>query len=121
MADEEKSEKQDSGLTTQLLLGIAAAIGIALISMTHFYQDLESSSYDFRFQKRNDWFGEPRQLPAVATIDIDDLAYQTHGFPFTRDLHARMVETIRAYGARMVGFDMFFYEPAGERLSRIAV
>ena len=121
MADEEKSEKQDSGLTTQLLLGIAAAIGIALISMTHFYQDLESSSYDFRFQKRNDWFGEPRQLPAVATIDIDDLAYQTHGFPFTRDLHARMVETIRAYGARMVGFDMFFYEPAGERLSPIAV
>ncbi len=121
MPDEEKQVKSESGFSIELFLGIAAAIVIALISMTNFYQDLESSSYDFRFRKRNDWFGEPFQLPSVATIDIDDLAYQTHGFPFTRDLHARMVETIHTYGARMVGFDMFFYEPAGERLSPDAV
>lgn len=121
MPDEDKSAKAESGLTTQLLLSVAAAVAIALLSMTHFYQDLESSSYDFRFRKRNDWFGKPTQLPSIATVDIDDLAYQTHGFPFTRDLHARMVETIYQYGARMIGFDMFFYEPSGEHLSPKAI
>lgn len=121
MPDENKSEKNESALITELLLSVAAAIAIALLSMTHFYQDLESSTYDFRFLKRNEWFGEPPQLPSIATVDIDDLAFQTHGFPFTRDLHARMVETIHHYGARMVGFDMFFYEPSGQRLSPVAI
>lgn len=116
MPGEETQTTSGSSLAIQLILGIASSIAIAFLSLTHFYQDLESSSYDFRFRKRNDWFGAPTQLPSIATIDIDDLAYQTHGFPFTRDLHARLVEIIHAYGARMIGFDMFFYEPSSRQL-----
>ena len=115
MADEEKKAQQNDW--SHVVLGVASGVIIALFSLTHFYQDLESSSYDFRFLKRNDWLGIPRQMPEVATVDIDDAALQEHGWPMTRDKHARLVETIHRYGARMIGFDIFFYEPAGQDLS----
>ncbi|MEE2753688.1 MAG: CHASE2 domain-containing protein, partial [Candidatus Latescibacterota bacterium] len=120
MADEEKKKAQ-TGNWSQLLIGIGAGIAIALLSLTHFYQDLESSSYDFRFLKRNDWFGKPTQLPTVATVDIDDAAVQAHGFPFVRNLHANLVDIIHQYGARIIGFDIFFYEPATQTLSPVDI
>ena len=115
-ADELVGMRPDK-IGNQLLIGIGAGIAIALLSLTHFYQDLESSSYDFRFLKRNDWTGQPMQLPFIATIDIDDAATQAHGFPFKRNLHADLVEVISQFGARVIGFDIFFYEPAGQTLS----
>jgi len=114
MSEEKKSQQRD---WSHLLIGIASGVGIALLSLTTFYQDLESSSYDFRFLKRNDWFGQPEQLATVATIDIDDAATQAHGFPFSRDLHANLVDVIHSFGAKMIGFDIFFYEPSGAELS----
>jgi class 3 adenylate cyclase/CHASE2 domain-containing sensor protein len=120
MADEE-STKTQTGDWSQLLIGIGAGIAIALLSLTHFYQDLESSSYDFRFLKRNEWFGKPEQLATVATVDIDDAAVQAHGFPFVRNLHADLVDVIHQYGARMIGFDIFFYEPASQTLSPVDI
>lgn len=114
MADEKKAQQKD---WSHLLIGIASGVAVTLLSLTHFYQDLESSSYDFRFLKRNDWFGQPTQLPFVATIDIDDAATQEHGFPFSRDLHARLVETIHRFGAHTIMFDIFFYEPSGQELT----
>lgn len=115
MADEEKKSAQSDW--SHLVIGIASGIAIALFSLTHFYQDLESSSYDFRFLKRNDWLGIPRQMDQIATIDIDDAALQEHGWPFPRDRHTRLVDVIHRFGAKMIGFDIFFYEPAEKKLT----
>jgi class 3 adenylate cyclase len=116
MADEE-NKKAQAGNWSQLLIGIGAGIGVALLSLTHFYQDLESSSYDFRFLQRNEWVGEPRQMESIATIDIDDAALQEHGWPFRRDKHTKLVDIIGQLGAKMIGFDIFFYEPSAKELS----
>jgi class 3 adenylate cyclase/CHASE2 domain-containing sensor protein len=113
----EETKKTQPGDWSHLLIGLGAAIAIAFLSLTHFYQDQESSSYDFRFLMRNEWFGQPLQLPSVATIDIDDAATQAHGFPFTRDLHADLVDVIHHFGAKIIGFDIFFYEDAEQILS----
>jgi len=104
------SSQKDGGI--RLLIGVLVSVAIVVLSWTHFYQDQESSVYDFRFLLRNGLFGQPEQHRAVATVDIDDLALQTYGFPFSRNRHAELVDALYKYGGRMIGFDMFFYEPS---------
>lgn len=113
---EKKSRGPKNG-GTLLAIGVIVSLVLSALSFTHLYEDQESSIYDWRFRLRNDLFGEPYQDSKIATIDIDDLALQTYGWPLTRDWHARLVETIHEYGARMIGFDIFFYEPSGRQLS----
>ena len=112
-----KKNKTPKNATTLLAIGVIVSLVLSALSFTHVYEDQESSIYDWRFRLRNDLFGEPYQNPKVSTLDIDDLALQTYGWPLTRDWHARLVETIHEYGARMIGFDIFFYEPSNQRLS----
>ena len=68
--DHEKKSQKGGGIF--LIIGILASAAIIALSWTPFYEDLESSIYDFRFQLRNDLFDPPAQLPAIATLDIDD-------------------------------------------------
>ena len=117
--NEGQNKKSDAPKNSSsfLAIGVIVSLVLSAFSFTHLYEDQESSIYDWRFRMRNDLFGEPYQLPKISTIDIDDLALQTYGFPFSRDWHARLVETIHRYGAKMIGFDMFFYEPSSQLLS----
>ena len=114
---EEKKSNTPKNAGTLLSLGVIVSLLLSALSFTNVYEDQESSIYDWRFRLRNDLFGEPHQLPKVSTIDIDDLALQTYGWPLTRDWHGRLVETIHRYGASMIGFDIFFYEPSTQLLS----
>ena len=100
-----------------LLIGVITSVVIAALSWTHFYQNQEASIYDTRFRTRNDIVGAPTQSPYISTIDIDDLALQTYGWPLTRDRHAELVDILDKYGSSMIGFDIFFYEPAQTLLS----
>ncbi len=114
---EKKKKKLVKNAGTLLFIGVIVSMLISALSFTNVYQDQESSLYDWRFQFRNELFGEPEQHNKLATIDIDDLAFQTYGFPMTRDLHGHLVQAIHKYGARMIGFDIFFYEPSEPLLS----
>ena len=111
-----KSNQTGQGL--HMMIGVALSVLIVALSWTEFYETQEASTYDFRFQMRNRFFGAPEQLPWVATVDIDDPALQEFGFPFTRDLHARLLDILHAYDAEMIGFDIFFYEPSQLVLSQ---
>ena len=99
------------GGATRLLIGVLISAAMAALSWTVFYEDQEARIYDARFQLRNRLFGAPEQLSALSTINIDDLALQTYGrWPWTRDRHAVLLDILREYGAKMIGFDVFFYE-----------
>ena len=113
----EKKSSAPKNASTLLAIGVIVSLVLSALSFTHVYEDQESSIYDWRFRLRNQLFGEPHQNPKLSTIDIDDLALQTYGWPLTRDWHARLIETIHQYGARMIGFDIFFYEPSSQLLS----
>ena len=91
MSDEGTSSKSGSASAVHVLIGIVVSGAIVALSFTHVYQDQEASLYDFRFLLRNDLFGSPPQFDRVATIDIDDLALQTYGWPMTRDRHADLL------------------------------
>ena len=114
---EKKKSSTPKNAGTLLSIGVIVSLLISALSFTNLYEDQESSIYDWRFRLRNDLFGEPHQLPNISTIDIDDLALQTYGWPLTRDWHGRLVDTIHRYGASMIGFDIFFYEPSSQVLS----
>ncbi|MDP6778925.1 MAG: adenylate/guanylate cyclase domain-containing protein [Candidatus Latescibacteria bacterium] len=117
MTEQSAPAASQKGAGIHLLLGILVSLAIAALSWSHFYEDQEASIYDLRFLLRNDLFGEPYQLPAVSTVDIDDDALQAHGFPFPRDRHAALVDILNQYDAKMIGFDIFFYEPSPAILS----
>ncbi|MDA0744908.1 MAG: CHASE2 domain-containing protein [bacterium] len=106
------AKKSDKGSGIHLLIGILTSIAILALSFTNAYEDQEASTYDFRFRLRNDFFGQPEQFHGISTIDIDDLALQSHGWPFTRDRHAALIQVLNQYNASMLGFDIFFYEPS---------
>jgi class 3 adenylate cyclase/CHASE2 domain-containing sensor protein len=113
----EKKNNTPKNSGSLLSIGVIVSLVISALSFTNVYEDQESSIYDWRFRLRNDVFGEPYQDPKVSTIDIDDAALQAYGWPLSRDWHARLIETIHQYGARMIGFDIFFYEPSNRLLS----
>ena len=114
----QKKKKQplkDAG--TFLMIGVIVGVVLSALSFTHVYQDQEASLYDWRFRLRNTLFEKPAQYDKISTIDIDDLALQTYGWPLTRNWHARLIDVLHTYNAAMIGFDIFFYEPSGQLLS----
>jgi len=115
--NETQEKTKGKGGGTHLLIGVITSAILIALSWTHFYEDQEASIYDFRFRLRNDLFGQPAQNPAISTIDIDDVALQAFGFPFPRDRHALLIDILGRFGARMIGFDIFFYEPGAALLS----
>jgi class 3 adenylate cyclase/CHASE2 domain-containing sensor protein len=118
MSGESASRKSTMVSPVHLLIGVVVSGLIIALSWTHVYQDQEASLYDFRFLLRNDLFQPPEQFDRVATIDIDDLALQTYGWPLSRDRHAALIDVLHQYQAGALGFDIFFYEPSASQLSR---
>jgi len=56
------------------------------------------------------------QTHDVEVVAIDEPSFSEIGqrWPWPRDLHARLVESLRAAGARVIGFDIIFSEPSTE-------
>ena len=100
----------------QILLGISISIVMILLSWTDFYEMAELRMLDARFTFRGPIFLSPR----VATVDIDTRTLGVEGRwqDWTRDRHARMIETLGALGAKMVCMDMYFPEPSSSLLPR---
>ncbi len=117
MSEESTSKQSAQSSPVHLLIGLVVSAIIIALSWTHVYQDQEASLYDFRFMLRNDLFQPPEQFDQVATIDIDDLALQTYGWPLSRDRHAVLLDVLSQYESGMLGFDIFFYEPSAPQLN----
>ncbi|MBI5116740.1 adenylate/guanylate cyclase domain-containing protein [Candidatus Poribacteria bacterium] len=94
------------------LIEISAAVLISvafyLLSLTSPFQRLELLSLDARFNLRPPLMTNPD----IATIDIDDRALKDEGRwqDWTRDKHARIVDTIRQGSGALIGFDIYFSE-----------
>ena len=54
----------------------------------------------------------PADGPIVVAIDEPSLADINAQWPWPRDLHARLVESLRRAGARAIGLDIIFAEPS---------
>ena len=103
----------------QFLLGPLVGILVLLFSLTKVYERAELVTYDWRFNIRNNLFGLLPMDPRLGTIDIDNQSITVEGRyqDWTRDKYTDVVEILDKFGARMVGFDVYFIEPSTKMVS----
>jgi eukaryotic-like serine/threonine-protein kinase len=89
------------------LVGLLITLVFLVFSGSDFLQGLERSAYDFSVRSST-------RIPSdkLAVIAIDDESIANIGrWPWTRDVHARMLELLTEGGAKVIGQTVFFSEP----------
>lgn len=73
---------------------------------------LERSTVDARFSLR----GRQRAPASVAIVGLDNASLSTlPRFPFSRELHARVIDRLHSAGARLIVYDVAFDRPTTQR------
>jgi adenylate cyclase len=99
-------------------LAIAALISALLIPFSFFrpFGLIEARLYDILST-----IAPPRPpQPGAMIVAIDEPSFSEVGqrWPWSRDLHARLVENLRKAGAKVIAFDVIFAEPSAEDADR---
>lgn len=93
---------------TALSIYGATFVGERPMPMFDFISRLEYDSFDLRFQLR----GKVKPDPRIVIVDIDQHSQEVLGhWPFSRHHFAELVDSLREDGARVVAFDITFFEP----------
>jgi adenylate cyclase len=94
---------------TTLAISVFSAIHFTreMPSFLAFLDTVEARSLDARFQIR----GPVKPSPEIVIVAIDQNTYDRLGWPFARSHYARMLDTLRRDGAKVVGFDVNFSKP----------
>lgn len=88
-----------------LVIGLAAALMVFLVSGTKPVRLFEEKLLDYRFQTRPAQKVDERLiLTAVTDRDIEILGR----WPWPRENHADLIHVLSAYGASVIGFDILF-------------
>ncbi|HRE18283.1 MAG TPA: serine/threonine-protein kinase [Rhodocyclaceae bacterium] len=88
-------------------LGLAVSIVVLFGGQSDLLQSLERKAYDLGVQ-----YSSRTPSDKIAVIAIDDQSVANIGrWPWSRDVHARMVDLLAAAQAKAVGYPVFFYEP----------
>lgn len=97
-----------------LLIVALVAAGLAIIAYgTNLMRSLELNSIDARFSLR----GTQEQPSDIVFVKVDDRTFSQLGvqWPFPRSLHARVIDRLRAAGAKTIAVDIQFTEPTVPR------
>jgi adenylate cyclase len=97
-----------------LLIVALVAAGLAILAYgTNLMRSLELNSVDARFSVR----GTQEQPSDIVFVKVDDRTFSQLGvqWPFPRSLHARVIDRLRAAGAKTIAVDIQFTEPTVPR------
>jgi adenylate cyclase len=97
-----------------LLVVALVAAGLAILAYgTNLMRSLELHSVDARFSVR----GTQEQPSDIVFVKVDDRTFSQLGvqWPFPRSLHARVIDRLRAAGAKTIAVDIQFTEPTVPR------
>ncbi|MBI3995300.1 MAG: adenylate/guanylate cyclase domain-containing protein [Nitrospirae bacterium] len=88
---------------------LITTVALALYSVyPRFVEELEDRTLDLRFWIR----GTQNPGPDIVIVAIDEKSLAELGrWPWSRRIQARLVERIKASGARLIGLDLFYSEP----------
>jgi CHASE2 domain-containing sensor protein len=88
-------------------LGLSVAIAVFLLSATDLVGSLERKAYDLGVR------ASAREPSGdIAVIAIDDTSIANIGrWPWPRDVHAHLIESLHAAQAKVIGYTVFFSEP----------
>jgi adenylate cyclase len=105
------------------LFAVVAAVAVALGLLgyaTNGLRSLELNTVDARFSIRGE--EDPRKDLVVVGVDtktFEDLVDER--WPYTHDLHAKLVDRLRRDGAKVIGMDIQFSEPSNTDEETIAL
>jgi len=88
-------------------IGVVATLVILIFSGRDLLQSLERKAYDMGVRATS-------QVPndRIAVIAIDDQSIANIGrWPWSREVHAKMTEILIGAKAKVVGYNVFFFEP----------
>ena len=88
-------------------IGVVATLMVLVFSGRDLLQSLERKAYDLGVRATS-------QVPndRIAVIAIDDQSIANIGrWPWPRDVHARMTEILSGAKAKVIGYNVFFFEP----------
>ncbi|MGE5408064.1 MAG: CHASE2 domain-containing protein, partial [Syntrophothermus sp.] len=97
-----------------MVIVAVAAAGLAILAYaTGVMRALELQSVDARFSVR----GTQERPDEIVVVGVDDVTFSQLGvqWPFPRRLHARLVDSLRRAGAKVVAIDIQFTEPTDPR------
>ncbi|OGS11931.1 MAG: hypothetical protein A2386_06875, partial [Elusimicrobia bacterium RIFOXYB1_FULL_48_9] len=95
---------------------IAVSIGFAVFVLWWFgtLQGFENKTIDYRFKLR----GAVKPFADIAIVSIDEDSIKHFGrWPWTRSVHAKLIDKLVSSGAKTVVFDVLFTEPDKEHLA----
>jgi len=93
---------------TGLAIYGATFVGERPMPMFDFISRMEYDSLDLRFQLRGKWKPDPR----IIIVGIDQHTEEELGhWPFSKHYFAQLVDRLREDGARVVAFDITFFQP----------
>ncbi len=88
-------------------LGLAVALALLLAGGSQLIQSLERSAYDWGVRASS-------RVPSekVAIIAIDKQSIENIGrWPWPRNIHAKMIDSLASAKAKVIGYTVFFSEP----------
>ncbi|MDH4417291.1 MAG: serine/threonine-protein kinase [Acidovorax sp.] len=92
----------------------SALAGLAVVTLcviTGLAQRLDVALYDAAIRTTT-----PAPLPEIAIVNIDDASLATLGpWPWSRDIHARLIDQLAASGAKTIVHTAHFTEPQSDR------
>lgn len=90
------------------LAGLAV---VALCAVTGLAQRLDLALYDAAIRTTT-----PAPLPEIAIVNIDDASLAALGpWPWSRDIHARLIDQLAASGAKTIVHTAYLTEPQSDR------
>ncbi len=93
----------------EVWLGIGLGVAVALVFLGGWLVDLENRAIDLRFESR----GGLNLAKDLVLVVVDDESLVRLGpWPWPRAQHGQLARRLKAAGARVVGFDIYFHEPS---------
>jgi serine/threonine-protein kinase len=92
---------------TDWFLGVVVVVLVLFFSRSDLLQSLENKAYDLGVQ-----MSSKAPSDQVAIIAIDDQSIANIGrWPWSRDVHAKMIDLLSQAKAKVIGHSAFFFEP----------
>ena len=102
--------KDSKGLLMSLLIGLFIFTLTAIFYLTDTIPALKTASYNYLFSMR----GGPRApTDKIVIVSIDDKSFEEMGkFPWPRDVYGKVIDNLKADGAKIIGLDIEFANPS---------
>src|SRR5690242_5613475 len=111
--EREMSKRERTRLLVSMVIAVAVGLGLVAIYRLHFFTTLQQISHDAFYRGQNPArYGDIPSRVVIIAIDSKSLERLGRWTSWDRANYARVVDQVKAGDARVLAFDVGFFEPA---------